>query len=151
MANGVKWREGGGVGGCLKRGAKTSLQTMLSVFTLYFKFLRCLKIYQIAAASFSSQLLMYSLKHPHPHPLNDQDLQSITRIFCCYTLLNYKNESSTNVSKYYRLAISCKYKTFLWKEYFVVFQDSIIFGKYTVYFGQSNPSQDPKIRSSSGG
>ena len=55
------------------------------------------------------------------HPLNSQNLLSMTKYFCCCTLLNYKNESSTNVSKYYRLAISCKYKTFLWKEYFVVF------------------------------
>ena len=39
------------------------------------------------------------------HPLNGQNLLSITKNFCCCTLLNYKNESSTNVSKYYRLAI----------------------------------------------
>ena len=37
-ANWVKW-------GCLKRGAGTPLRTMPSVFTLYFKFLRGLKIY----------------------------------------------------------------------------------------------------------
>ena len=29
----------------LKRGAGTPLRTMPSIFTLYFKFLRCLKIY----------------------------------------------------------------------------------------------------------
>ena len=39
------------------------------------------------------------------HPLNGQNLLSMTKNFCCCTLLNYKNESSTNVSKYYRLAI----------------------------------------------
>ena len=81
----------------------------------------CIMLPQFYAATFSSQILMYSLKHPPPHPLNDQNLQSMKKLFCCCTLLNYKNESSTNVSKYYRLAISCKYKTFLWKEYFVVF------------------------------
>ena len=60
-----------GGGGCLKRGTETSLQTMPTVFTLYFKFLRCLTIYQIAAATFPSQILIYSLKHPPPDPLNE--------------------------------------------------------------------------------
>ena len=40
-----------------------------------------------------------------PHPLNGENLLSMIKNFCCCTLLNYKNESSTNVSKYYRLAI----------------------------------------------
>ena len=50
-------------------------------------------------------MLMYPLKPPPPHPLNDQNLQSMKKIFCCFTLLSYKHEPSTNVSKYYRLAI----------------------------------------------
>ena len=91
--------------GCLKRGDWNPLTKTPSVFTLYFKFLWCFKIYQIARATFSSQILMYSLKSLHPHPLNSQNLLSMTTIFCCCTLLNYKNKSSTNASKYYRLAI----------------------------------------------
>ena len=44
----LQWGEGNkldqGVS-ALKRGAGTTLRTMPSIFTLYFKFLRCLKIY----------------------------------------------------------------------------------------------------------
>ena len=62
-----KGKLGQGVGALKGGGAGTPLQTMPSVFTLYFKFLRCLKVYKIATATFSSQILMYSPK-PSPHP-----------------------------------------------------------------------------------
>ena len=52
---------------------------------------------------------MYSFKPPRPHPLNSQNLLSITKVFGRYTVLNdatnYKNGSNRYVSKHYRLAI----------------------------------------------
>ena len=52
---------------------------------------------------------MYSSKPPRPHPLNSQNLLSITKVFGRYTVLNdatnYKNGSNRHVSKHYRLAI----------------------------------------------
>ena len=69
---GANWVKGGG-------GAGTPLGTMPSIFTLYFKFL---------SATFLSQILMYSLKPPPPHPLICHYLLSMTKLLCCCTLLN---------------------------------------------------------------
>ena len=123
--------------GALKGGTGIPLRTMSPVFILYFKFLRCLKIYEIATTAFSSKILMYSLKPSPSHPLNSQNRLSMTKIFCCCTLLNdptkfwkwFQNKSFQilQVSK-----ISCKYKTLLREQFSVDFWDSRIFGKYTV-------------------
>ena len=87
---------GQGVGTLRVRGHQNPLKNYaLSLFTLYFKFLRSLKIYKIDTATFSSQILMYSLNTSHPHPLNGQNLLSMTKIFCCCTLLN----DATKLSK----------------------------------------------------
>ena len=42
----------------------------------------------------------------------------------------YNLKKEVAIYKYQQ--IPCKYKTFLWKKYFVVFQDSMIFGKNAV-------------------
>ena len=79
--------EKGGLGqgvGTLKGGLENPLQTIIpSVFTLYSKLFKNL----LATATFSPQILMYSLKPPPPHPLNDQNPQSKTKVFGCCTLL----------------------------------------------------------------
>ena len=70
--------------GILKGGLENPLQTIVpSVFTLYSKLFKNL----LATATFSPQILMYSLKPPPPHPLNDQNPLSMTKIFGCCTLL----------------------------------------------------------------